>query len=98
MKVDKRKEVEDMLQEKAFANAATIVSLGFYVVCRILGLIAPELLFNIGRSWFHTFSIDALRGTDTLDLGTFLLGAVSVAVLTWVATYSLAVLYNKLAK
>jgi len=87
-----------LLKEKEFANAFTVVSLGVYVVCRVLSLIAPDFLFSVGKSWFHTFSLDSMRAVSPMDLGTFIFGAVSLAFLVWITTYSGAALYNKWAK
>lgn len=87
-----------MLKAVAFANAFTAVSVGLYVLCRALSIIAPDFLFSVGRSWFHTFSMDSLRVVAPLDLGTFLAGGISLSILTWVATFSGATLYNKLAR
>ncbi len=87
-----------MLKPQPFANAFTIVALGLYVACRIVSLVAPDFLFSIANSWFHTFSVDSLKGTSSMDIGTFVFGAISLAVLTWVAIYTGAVLYNKWSK
>lgn len=87
-----------MIRPVAFANAFTVVGIGFYAVCRILTLFVPDLLFTIGKSWFHTFSLESNRQTIPLDLGTFTLGAVSTGVLIWVLFYSGAYLYNRMAK
>lgn len=87
-----------MLNAKAFANASTVVMLVLYVVCRALSLVAPDFLFGIARSWFHTFSVDSLRGVTPLDIGTFLFGGASLAVLVWVTTYATIALYNRWGK
>jgi len=87
-----------MLNSKAFANAATIVGLGLYVVCRIATLVAPDLLFSIGQSWFHTFTIESMKTTVSFNIGTFIFGGVSLVVVTWGTVYVFAEVYNKLAK
>ncbi|MDP3940951.1 MAG: DUF5676 family membrane protein [bacterium] len=87
-----------MLNAKAFANASTAVILVLYVVCRVASLVAPDFLFSIARSWFHTFSVDSLKGVAPIDMATFLFGGVSLAVLVWVTTYVTIVLYNRWAK
>ena len=84
-----------MLNPKAFANAFTATGVGVYVVCRVLSLVAPDFLFGVGKSWFHTFNMDAIRGTVPMDMGTFLYGGVTLAVLIWVTAYVGANLYNK---
>lgn len=87
-----------MLNSKAFANAFTMVGVGVYVVCRVLSLVAPDLLFSIGRSWFHTFNLDSVRADMPMDLGIFIFGGVTLAALLWVTTYIGAELYNSWAK
>lgn len=87
-----------MLKPMAFANAFAVVGLGVYVVCRVLSLVASDLLFSIGTSWFHTFNMDALRVTAPMDIGTFLFGAVTFGAFIWITAYAGAALYNTLAK
>ena len=87
-----------MIKPVAFANAFTIVGAGLYVICRLLSLIVPDLLFALGKSWFHTFSLESIRQTVSWDTGTFLLGGVSTGVLVWILFYSGAYLYNRMAK
>lgn len=87
-----------MVKPIALANASTVVALGIYVVCRAMSLIAPDFLFNIAQSWFHTFGADTLKGTAPFEVGTFIFGAVTLAVLVWLTFYAAAALYNKLAK
>lgn len=84
-----------MLNAKAFANATTCVSVGFFVVCRLVAWLAPDFLFRIGQSWVHTISLQSNEMTSTYTFGTLLLGLVSAAVVTWVATYAAISLYNK---
>ena len=84
-----------MVKPTILANSVTTVGVVLYVVCRVLSIIAPDFLFNVGRSWFHTFSLDTLRNTASIDIGTFVFGAITLAVLTWITTYAAAALYNK---
>lgn len=84
-----------MLNAKAFANAATVVGVGAYIVCRILSQVAPDLLFAVGKSWFHTFNLDAVIAVAPLDLGAFLLGGVTFGALVWIMVYATVSLYNK---
>lgn len=87
-----------MLNAKAFANASTVVSVGLYVVCRVVSLVAPDFLFSIAKSWFHTLSVDSLKGTAPMDIATFIFGGVSLAVLAWITSYTTIVLYNRWAR
>ncbi len=87
-----------MIRSVPFANAATIVTLALYVVCRALTLVAPDFLFSVGQSWFHTFTLESTKATVPFEIGTFLFGAVTLAVVTWVTIYATIELYNRLAK
>ncbi len=87
-----------MLKPIPFANAFTVVGLGLYVGCRVLSLMVPDLLFSVGQSWFHTFSMNSARVVAPMDIGTFLLGGITLGVLSWVAFYAGAYLYNQFVK
>src|SRR3989344_5290309 len=86
-----------MLKEQAFANALAVVTLGVYVVCRVLALVASDLLFAIGQSWFHTWNLDAVKSVAPFDLGIFIIGAVTSTALVWITAYAAANLYNRFA-
>mgnify|MGYP001580978729 CR=1 FL=1 len=87
-----------MIKSIPFANAALVVGLGLYVVCRVLSLIVPDFLFSIGQSWFHTFSVESMRATVSFDIGMFIFGGASLAVVTWITVYAFVEIYNRLAK
>ncbi|MDO8658920.1 MAG: DUF5676 family membrane protein [Candidatus Levybacteria bacterium] len=87
-----------MLKAIPFANAFTVVGIALYVICRILTLLAPDFLFSIGQSWFHTFSLNASKTATPLDFGTFLIGGVTFGIFVWLTSYAGANLYNKFAK
>ena len=87
-----------MVKPTILANTLTTVGVGLYVACRVLSLIVPDLIFNVGKSWFHTLSLDALQATAPFDIGTFLFGAVTFGVLTWVTAYASVVLYSQWSK
>ncbi len=87
-----------MAKPIVLANASTVVALGIYVVCRVISLIAPDFLFNIANSWFHTFSTESVRSVAPMNIGTFIFGAATLSILVWVTIYAGATLYNKWAK
>lgn len=87
-----------MLKPIAFANSLTLVGLVLYVACRILALIAPDLLFSIGQSWLHTLNLSSVKAAIPMDFGIFLFGAVTLAIFVWIASYAFAKLYNNFAK
>lgn len=87
-----------MLNAKAFANAATVVMVVWVVACALLSYIAPDLLFNIAKSWTHTINLESVRATFSPSIGSVLLGLISATGLTWVTTYATITLYNRLAR
>ncbi|MBI3981116.1 hypothetical protein HY345_03915 [Candidatus Microgenomates bacterium] len=87
-----------MIKPIVLANASTAVSLVIYVACRILSLLVPDLLFVISQSWFHTFGLGSSKEVVPLDIVTFLIGGITVALLVWVSVYAVALLYNKWSK
>ena len=87
-----------MLKTVPFANALAVVGLGLYIICRVVTLMMPDLLFAVGQSWFHTFNMDAVRGVATMDLNTFLMGGITFGALAWLTGYTFASTYNRLAK
>ena len=87
-----------MLKPMAFANSLTVVSLGVYVICRVLSLVVPDLLYSVGQSWFHTFSFGGAKTVMPLEFGTFVTGALTLGLLAWITGYVVVMLYNKWAK
>lgn len=87
-----------MLNAKAFANAATIVVVAAFIICRIAAWIIPSFLFQVGQSWFHTIQMEPGQITGSLTFGALLLGLISAAIVTWLMAYSIITLYNKWAK
>ena len=87
-----------MLKPIAFANSFTVVGLGAYVVCRAFTLIAPDLLFSIGQSWFHTLNLSFVKAVIPMDIGTFLFGGITFALFVWIISYAFAKLYNSFSK
>ena len=87
-----------MVKPIALANAFTIVGVGLYIGCRALALLVPDLLYSVGQSWFHTLSLNAVRGAQPFNTGTFIFGGIVWAVLVWVTFWAGAYLYNKFAK
>lgn len=87
-----------MLKPTAFANAVTVVWAAAYLICFILTLVAPELVFGVVRSWAHSINIDAVKSTEPINIGSSLFGAVTFGAYVWVVTYAAATLYNRFAK
>lgn len=87
-----------MLNAKAFASAAAVVTAVFYIVCAALSYAAPDLIFSIGRSWMHTINLESVKAPFSLDTVTLLWGLITISAVTWVTTYATIALYNYLAK
>ena len=87
-----------MIKSNVLANSvATITGVG-YVLCRLISVVAPNLLFSIGQSWIHTVNLESVRTSGSMSFGMFVLGLVSSIVVAWVAAYAVAELYNKWEK
>jgi 2TM family of unknown function (DUF5676) len=87
-----------MVNSRALAHAlATVVGAG-YVLCRLVAAVAPQFLFNVGQSWFHTVNLEPLRTTGSMSMGMFVLGLVASVVVSWVAAFATAELYRRWAE
>lgn len=87
-----------MIKSVPFANAVTIVTAIFYVVCVTLSYIAPDFIMGITQSWIHTLNLEVLKANVNLSLVQVIYGLVTLSVVTWVTTYASIELYNRLAK
>lgn len=85
------------MKELPFANSLTVVSVVFYVVCRVLAALAPGFLVSLFQSWVHTIDVSLLASRPS-GLGEFVFGLVSLAVVTWVFGYGWAWLYGRWSK
>ncbi|MDO8340398.1 MAG: DUF5676 family membrane protein [Candidatus Woesebacteria bacterium] len=75
------------------ANAFAITTGIFYVACRILVGLFPNLMFTVAQSWFHGVALTKFD-TSGLNISTFLMGLVSSFVFAWVAGYIFSKIYN----
>lgn len=87
-----------MLNAKAFAHAATVVTTVFYLACWLVSVTAPDLIFAIAKSWFHSINIESLQASIPMPLETVILGLITISALTWMTTYATIWLYNQWAK
>jgi len=77
----------------ATANALATTGGLFYIVCRVLVVLFPDLSYTIAQSWFHGIGIAKLGSWD-LSLGSFFLGLISFVVFAWVTGYIFAIVIN----
>lgn len=87
-----------MLKPTALASAVALVGGTAFVICGILAYLAPDLLFGVVSNWFHAMSLEAVRTTEPMSFGTFVLGVITFSAYIWVLTYAGTNVYNKLAK
>lgn len=84
-----------MIKSNILAHAAATVAGAGYIICRLISAVAPNVLFSIGQSWFHTVNLESVRVTSSMPTGMFILGLVSSIAVTWIAAYAIAELYNR---
>lgn len=87
-----------MLNSKAFANAVTLVTVVFYIICLAISLAAPELLFSIASSWMHSINLEPLKAVSAPSFQSSIWGLVTISAVTWVTTYATIEVYNRFAK
>jgi len=81
----------------ATANALATTTGIFYLGCRVLVSLAPDLMFTIAQSWFHGIELTKL-GSWNLSMGTFIAGLISLMVFAWVTGYIFATMFNFFSK
>lgn len=82
----------------ALANAATIVVVALSLLCWVFVTVLPDFSFWIANSWFHMINLDVVRADKAVDFITAILGAISLGIVTWIAFYAFAEIYNRLIK
>ncbi len=74
------------------ANAATVVGESLYVLCRLVSVVAPDLLVWLFQPWFHGLTLDTFRPEFRPD--EFALGFVTFGVFVWLVVFATGLLYN----
>lgn len=87
-----------MIRANSLANAVTLVMLILYVACAAISFAAPDFILGMGQTWVHTINMDLIKSTRQMTFGSFVWGAASLGVLTWLVTYGTAVSYNYFVK
>lgn len=87
-----------MVKPVALANAITIIFAIAYISCGVLSFVLPDLYWGILSSWFHGISVEAVKSTDPMSLGTFIFGIITFTAYVWVVSFLGASLYKKFAK
>ncbi|MEO6508974.1 MAG: DUF5676 family membrane protein [Patescibacteria group bacterium] len=83
-----------MINAKILANAVTTVWVTGYVICALFTYIAPNFVFGIASTWFHSINIDAIRTSMNMPIINLLFGIVSFGAVIWIGTFTVARLYN----
>ena len=87
-----------MLDAKAFANAATLITVVFYIACATISFVAPGFVSGLASSWIHSLNLEAIKMKGQLSVGTLAYGLITISVLTWITSFAFVKLYNRLAK
>ena len=79
------------------ANTLAVTTGIFFVACRLLVGLFPDLMFSIAQSWFHDI---VLTKATTLDLTieTLVLGLVSSMGTSWIVGFLFSTVYGHLNK
>jgi hypothetical protein len=86
-----------VIKVSAFANAAAAWIAAVYLVCALGVAVFPGPSRMMAVSWFHGMNINSMWSGRPFP-GNFWLGLVSAVVLTWLAAWLFAQLYNYFAK
>lgn len=81
----------------ATANAAGLVTVAVYFVCRLLVGLFPDLSFAVAQSWFHGIELQKLSSWN-LTTENFVLGIVSATITAWLIGWCFAHCYNMFLK
>lgn len=84
------------LNEKALASASGIFTGIIYVFCAAGVALFPGFAKALTVSWFH--GVDLGKIWTGAPRGNFILGFLSAVILSWLAGWLFAKLYNKLIK
>ncbi len=87
-----------MIKVLPFATALAAVMAAFYLLCALLALLVPDFLLALFQSWFHGLDLAKLAPDGALvTLPRFIIGLVSLTLVTWFFAAGWATLYNTLA-
>lgn len=86
------------INEKAIANSLAVVGGGYYIICAILALVAPDLYKSIAISWAHGVDLEKVWRTSPPDFGTMLIGFITFTIAAWITGYVFGYVYNYFAK
>ena len=87
-----------MLNPIAFANAATIITAIFYVICAALSYLVPDLRAGVGNSWVHSLNLEAIKIKSQPSFTILTYGLVTISAVTWTTSFVFVGIYNRLAK
>lgn len=80
------------------ANSATIVVVVLSLICWVFVTVLPDFSFWIANSWFHMINLDIVQASQPVGFETAILGVISLGIVTWIAFYAFAEIYNRFTK
>ncbi len=81
----------------AIANTLAVTTGIFYVGCRLLVGLFPDLMFSIAQSWLHDIVLTKVAALS-LSPETFILGLVSSVATAWIVGYLYSTIYGYFGK
>ncbi len=88
-----------MIKPIILANAVTTVLMIAYVLCALFVVLLPDLSFSITQTWFHFLNVGSVHGVATsINIGSVVIGVITLGATVWILTYRSASLYNKWVK
>ena len=82
------------LETIPLANSVTAAALFVYALCRVISIVAPDVLAAVARSWFHGLAVGTAPWPG-FDFGEFTLGFFTLGIFAWVFTAATARLYEQ---
>lgn len=86
------------LNATKLANAVTVTALILFVACTLFVAAAPDAAMAIVAGLMHIPGLGDALGEMEVTLGGFLVGLIPLLVVSYVAAYFAAVLYNRSVK
>lgn len=86
------------LQTNILANSLALLGGGYYLLCLLVAILAPDLYKLIAGSWMHGIDVIKVWRDTPLDITGMAIGFISFTISAWVTGYLLANIYNILSK
>ncbi len=86
-----------MLNARAFANAATVITAVYSAACLLLSYVAPDFLLGVAGAAIH-LNLQGLKAAQSPAASSTIVGFITVVAFAWVTSYLTIWLYNRWAE